>query len=351
MKKRLAAVIAVALLAAGGLLWYLWLDLDGYPDVRAYGTIPAEFRELVKDDFLRGLTLQEDVLTGVENTGESKIFTQYDYYGNVLNTFEFFFESTTEYEYQSGVAMRRLENGYLVILDDNSVVGRTENGNDLSFIMHDLDGNFLWEYSVKAEDRYRTWLHEIMETPDGHYFWLKESWIDTTYEVVCLDAAGQERFVKELDVAPLVTGDTSFCEFYDLTYADGVFSGYLVNNDGTDLFVVMDTELNVLSVTEQEKPLDAIGVVDGEAVRYGYSGGQYVGEGILEDYPYGTPLKVLDYGEFYLVYSWQFTGVNYAYRGEAIIGSRPMRTQNIYAAFDKTGQLLWIGTVDATRYE
>lgn len=350
MMRHLLAVLAVIIMIAAGVLWYLWPDLDGYPDVRPYGTVPAEFRQMVRTNFLNSVSRNGDILERNELTDSGRTVSKYDYYGNVLSAFSFPFQSVeAEYDHQSGGNVTLLDNGYLVILDDNNVVGRTENGNDLSFIMHDLDGNLLWEYSIAGEDRYRTWLHQITPVQDGYYLWLVESGIDPTYEVIRLDSDGNEVFVKELDVSTLAPADFFFNSVNPMVFVDSVFTSYLVDYDGMDMFLTLDMDLNVLSITERERPLPSIGTIDGEAVRYGLSDNGFIGEGILEAYPYGTPEMVLDYGDFYLILSWQYTGINHNYQGSPILGSRPMRTQHIYAAFDKSGELLWIGTVDSTR--
>lgn len=350
MKKRLFVVLAVVLVIAGGILWYIWPDLDGYPDVRPYGTVPEEFRDMVRDDFLNGVALNGDVLVRNELTDSGRTVTKYDYYGNVLSEFSFPFETVeAEYDFQSGGNVTLLDNGYMVLLDDNNVVGRTENGNDLSFLMHDPDGNLLWEYSITGEDRYRIWLHQITPVSDGYYLWLVESGIDSTYEVIRLDSNGNELFVKELDLFALAPAGSEFNSVGLIVFSDGVFTCYLVDYDGMDLFVTLDMDLNVLSMEERERPVTEIGTIDGEPVRFGLAYDHWAGDAFMVDYPYGTPEMVLDYGGFYLVYSWQHTGINHDYQGSPILGSRPMRTQHIYAAFDKSGELLWIGTVDATR--
>jgi len=350
MKNRLIAVLAVVLLIAVGVLWYVWPDLDGYPDVRPYGMVPAEFRQMVRTNFLNSVSRNGDILVRNELTDSGRTVTKYDYYGNVLSEFSFSFQSVeAEYDFLSGGVVKLLDNGYLVILDDNNVVGRTENGNDLSFLMHDLDGNLLWEYSITGEDCYCAWLHQITPVQDGYYLWLVESGVDQTYEVIRLDSKGNEEFVKELDVSALAPADSVFNSVNPMAFENGVFTSYLVDYDGMDLFLTLDMDLDVLSMEERERPVAEIGTIDGEPVRFGLASGQWEGDAFLVDYPYGTPEMVLDYGDFYLILSWQHTGINHNYQGSPILGSLPMRTQHIYAAFDKSDELLWIGTVDSTR--
>lgn len=350
MKKPMIAVLAVIILLTAGILWYVWPDLDGYPDVWPCGIVPSEFRWIVESNFLNEVGCNGDILVKNELTDSGRTVTKYDYYSNVLSKFSYPFQSVdAKYDFEAGGIIHLLGDRYLVILDDNNVVGRTENGNDLSFLLYDSNGNLLWEYNIAGEDQYHTPVYHTMAVEDGYYLWLKDSYMDASYEVIRLDSSGREVFVKELDMSVLAGDGSSLNLLGYLTFENGFFSGWITERDTVDRFVTLDMELNVLSITERERPLPSIGTIDGEAVRYGLSDNGFVGEGILEAYPYGTPEMVLDYGDFYLILSWQNTGINHNYQGSPILGSRPMCTQHIYAAFDKSGELLWIGTVDSTR--
>lgn len=349
MKKAIAVIMTVVILLAAGALWYFWPDLDGYPDVRPYGIVPLEFRDMIHANLLNEVTLYDDILIRQELTEKGKTVTKYDYYGNILSVFELPFESVdARFSYEAGALIHVYHDAYLVILDDNNVVGRTENGNDLSILLYDSDGNFKWEYNLPGEDLYHTFLYQSIAVDGGYWIWLRESGVDPTYEVIRLDSDGHEVFKKELDLMS-ISAEHAYDMLGYLTCENGIISGYLTDYNGTDQFVTLDMELNLIGVTGRERPIPAVGIIDGEPVRYGLCDDGLVGEGILTDYPYGTPEMVLDYGDFYLVLSWKHTGVNHDYRGDPIIGSMPMRTQHIYAAYDKSNQLLWIGTVDSTR--
>lgn len=353
MKKMLLCLLlACQLLTASACETGYWPERE-YTHVAPVGEVPAEFVE----------RLEAARLSDACPVGENFVSTHtnhivwLDKHGATLADCSFAYDPTLHVWEESVTATS--DGGLLFTRNfsdryqSETERWASEDGVASQVIKLDAAGNVQWLSELEGVEGLM--LAQCIETSDGYcFFGARETpetkrlgvGSPTDLTVLLLDKQGQ--------VVSLTTfGGSDFDMFYRAEKVDGGYVIYALvqSNDGIFENTLEEGTVNAswkLTVNEQFE-LVAMEKVTYEALYGAEVLGYVAGQPVCEDDPRvlvngaGTPLRVIDYGDMYLIISRNITGVDE--RVSLAINMVYYRYETVYSAW-QDGELLWRAVTD-----
>lgn len=316
-------------------------DFYYYERIEHVGETPSGFAHIVEQNLFDATFAAHGKVVKLEREADHYPITVYDYYGNLLGSFEIKYEEhylePDIYPTSDGnlLAVCALSGYY----DTENQSWTVEEGKASRVTKLDVNGNILFETEI--EDCTDQDLNSFIET-DGYYILAGDSTVTSedgtkivNVSVVKLSLDGEVIAKRRIE-----NGSYSILRYAEAvdgkirlhtrahTFEDGI---YVRNYYVFDL----DVDLNIISKTHadeseySDKSFGYYGIVDGEPVHYIHD--------LIPDFDAGSIRTVIDYGDSVLVISNRLYASEI--RGEK---SNPLsHYETVYSCYTKDGRLIW----------
>lgn len=335
---------------------------DERKSVEQFGHIPDAFQKVVENNLFRDVTAFNGRLLKAEICSvdeEKKVVTQkvrmMDVYGNDLA--EYTCSSGDAYHVTTLTATE--DGGFLFVLgfsdyayDQNTWA--SDNGFASRVIKCDKDGNLHFDTAFDEvegtalkycfEKGGRFYLFGTIETPETKK---QGVYSQTDINMVILDKNGavlKSQCIAGSDYDRLSAAETSG-DYFVLSISsqsdDGDFADSNSNGYPIDWVVTVNDNLEI---TEKKKESgrdyfdSRIGEKDGVPV--------HKSNDFLKGFDAGIPEAFIDYGDFYLIVSENYTGIYE--KTPQVISSIWYYTETVYSAYDYNGKLIFRTSVDSS---
>ncbi len=334
--------------------------LSGWNDARAdrlgvglpvepVGIVPEPFVEIVENNLFDAVAFYGSGLFVVNDNDDVTVtIHKMDEYGHILSS------STIT---KDGLRLVNIlgisDGGYLVTMGFDDF----EEKNILPSKLIKFDTNGITEWICPLEGINTYMLRYLFETDEGFYIIgnlekaetkIPGVFSPTDVAYIRVSPEGTQLETKALggtryDILLSAKADQDgFLLCVQVLSQDGDFAEWCEPGTGSPyLMVMVDREFQIVNsarVSEQEayKTTAApIGFYHGEPV--------YDQRGILAEFDIGVPKLFIDYGEYYLVVSYQYI--------EPAEDDEPWIIETIYSAYDQSGVLLWRATNQSVEEE
>lgn len=322
---------------------------SSYNAITPVGTVPEEFAHIVQKNVFMDTTAYGDRLLKRTYTEQGGMITMYDLQGNVLGSHACYEEGV-----YGGIPCATVtsDGGFLYVVCTgayyDSLTGEWADEDDCyaTIIKCDQNGTMQWKYTVYGVSEL-AW-DICVETDEGYYFFgihdvFKEGIVIGTMPPtdICmqkLDKAGTK--ISKKMIACNVYNALRSLEFENGNFVVYVNEWASFDEDlssATFHKLIVDDKLNVI----QNEIVDII-PPPGERL----DGMPLALPKALENVDYGKLSTVIDYGEFYLLIMYG-SAVTTIKDPSANSFDWEVTNQTVYAAYDKTGNLLWRTVVDS----
>ena len=335
-----------------------------YRPVEPVGTVPEAYVEVVQQNLLGSVQFIEGGLFTYYGVDDGKtVFERIDTKGRTTASCEI--ECG---ELRVSTIAGTSDGGFLIALGfyDRAVdrdVWLSDSGVVSRVVKCAENGTVEW--ACELPDVQKTVLMTCFETVSGYVFFgerenpeTKHKGVSSFTDLSCLTISKAGNYVSLRTI-----GGSDFDMFHRAEQSDNGFILYATTQSqdgdfaafggrgrfasGLTLRIDVDADFNILGMRESDWQIgyaNKIGIVDGQPVMI-YSREQ-PSLGLLRDFDAGTPILVLDEGDFVLVVSRNITGV---YENTPIFVSAIWYYyETVYSAYAKDGRLLWRAAVDSS---
>lgn len=335
---------------------------DELKSMEPVGEVPEEFKQIVENDMFHGVTAfdgrllkSETIAEDEENRTVTYRVLMMDLYGKTMASYT----CTSDDAYHINALTATEDGGFLFVLGfSDYAYSQNEWASDQGFasrvIKCDKDGQLQFETVFDGVEGYA--LNQCFEKNGSFYFFGTIETPETNKTGVAsptdiymsvMDKNGTVLKTKyiagsnydHLDMAE-ISGD-SFVLSISSQSDDGNFEGSRSKGYPKDWIFTVDDNLEI--VRQKKKSGRAfddyrIGEKDGVSV--------YRRDALLKNFDAGTPMAFIDYGDFYLIVSYNMTGI---YENTPpTISSIWYYAETVYSAYDNNGKLIFRATVDSS---
>ena len=308
--------------------------------VEPVGTVPDAFQTIVDDNLFYEAVAYDDCLIKIKNTTGSDTVERYDYSGKLQLSYTK--EQRELYSDGFNTSIPTADGGILATYSYTPIDDSTPIIEGTLFIKIAADGSVEWE---KHYAQY-SWLmlQSCVEQEDGYYFFGETDASVSDLHLLKLSKSGEIQAVKTIGGSDYDTffaceeNGSNFVLHCHIQSTDGDFFGIEDPREHKYSFIVtVDTELNLVSTEPRENLTTSIlGFIDGNTVT--------AKDERFTSFDGGTIQSVLDYGEFYLVVSLNYTGI--VENQPMYSGRRLCYAETVYTAYTGDGKLLWRAAAD-----